>query len=213
MLKNGRIRVDDAPRAVQPEKTGTAAMRNAGNKNLIIFHLIGQHVTYKQRSPKGRKHFKGNDYAEPRPELNGRQRRVLADYDNAVLYNDSVVDQICRRFENKDAIVIYMPDHGEECFEGNRGFICRNHSARIDYDLARYEFEIPFWIWCSHSYAVKHPELYKEIVQAKNRALMTDALPHMLLYLAGISAPYYREAYNVLSPNYDERRPRILKGT
>ena len=46
-------------------------------------------------------------------------------------------------FENQEAIIIYMPDHGEECFEGNRGFICRKHSAAIDYDLARYEFEIP----------------------------------------------------------------------
>ena len=42
---------------------------------------------------------------------------------------------------------------------------------------------------------------------------MTDALPHTLLYLGGISAPYYHEEYDLLSPNYDEMRPRILKGT
>ena len=41
---------------------------------------------------------------------------------------------------------------------------------------------------------------------------MTDALAHTLLYLAGISAPDYREEYNVLSTKYDEKRPRILKG-
>ena len=75
-----------------------------------------------------------------RADLNEQRRSILADYDNAVLYNDSIVYQIVKRFENKDAIVIYMPDHGEECYEGNRGFICRNHSAAIDYDLARYEF-------------------------------------------------------------------------
>ena len=40
---------------------------------------------------------------------------------------------------------------------------------------------------------------------------MTDALPHTLLYLTGIKAPDYHEAYNVLSPKYQERRPRILK--
>ena len=68
----------------------------------------------------------------------------MSEYDNATLYNDSIVDQIVRRFANEDAIVIYVPDHGEECFEGSRGFICRNHSAAIDYDLAHYEFEVPF---------------------------------------------------------------------
>ena len=179
--------------------------------NLILFHLMGQHVNYRQRYPKGRGQFRADDYKDRRPELNHYQRRVLSEYDNATLYNDSIVDQIVRRFANEDAIVIYVPDHGEECFEGSRGFICRNHSAAIDYELAHYEFEVPFWIWCSKSMIAKHPELYQEIRAAKDRRLMTDALPHTLLYLAGIKAPDYHEAYNVLSPKYQKRRPRILK--
>lgn len=187
--------------------------KEEGKYNLTIFHLIGQHVNYRQRSPNDRKKFHAADYDEKRPELNGKQKRILADYDNAVLYNDSVVDQICKLYENQDAIVIYMPDHGEECYEGTRNFICRNHSANIDYDLAHYEFDIPFWIWCSHKYAVKRPEILNEIVMARQRRLMTDALPHLLLYLAGIYAPDYHEEYNILSPKYDEKRPRILKGT
>ena len=50
-------------------------------------------------------------------------------------------------------------------------------------------------------------------MQAKNRRLMTDALPHMLLYLAGIHCKDYQPAYNVLCDEYDEMRPRILKNT
>lgn len=181
--------------------------------NLIIFHLLGQHVKYNQRFPSDRRHFKAEDYEKKRADLNGKQRNVLADYDNAVLYNDSIVDAIISRFEDKEAIIIYMPDHGEECYEGNRGFICRNHSAAIDYDLAHYEFEIPFWIFCSYKYAAKHPDIYKEIIGAKNRRFMTDALPHMLLYLAGIHTKDYHAEYNILSPQYNEMRPRILKNT
>ena len=130
-----------------------------------------------------------------------------------MLYNDSIVNQIVKRFENKNAIVIYMPDHGEECYEENRGFICRNHSAAIDWPLAHYEFEIPFWVYCSPSYRASHPDIYMQIVQAKHRRFMTDALPHMLLYLAGIHAKDYHKEYNVLSPDYNESRPRILKNT
>ena len=181
--------------------------------NLIIFHLLGQHVKYNQRFPSDRRHFKAEDYEKKRADLDGKQRSVLADYDNAVLYNDSIVDAIISRFEDKEAIIIYMPDHGEECYEGNRGFICRNHSAAIDYDLAHYEFEIPFWIFCSYKYAAKHPDIYKEIIGAKNRRFMTDALPHMLLYLAGIHTKDYHAEYNILSPQYNEMRPRILKNT
>ncbi len=181
--------------------------------NLVIFHLLGQHVTYRTRYPQGREKFWASTYEESRPELSNRQRKVLSQYDNAVLYNDSIVDQIIKRFKNKDAIVVYMPDHGEECYEEDRGFICRNHSSAIDWKLAHYEFEIPFWIYCSPKYQRAHPEVYMQIIQARRRRFMTDALPHMLLYLAGIHSKDYKEEYNLLSPEYKESRPRILKNT
>ena len=183
------------------------------NHNLIIFHLIGQHVAYKQRYPSDRRYFHADDYTNKRSDLNVSERSVLAHYDNAILYNDSIVNQIVKRFKNQDAIVIYMPDHGEECYEGNRGFICRKHSAAIDYDLARFEFEIPFWVYCSKKYIANHPEVFREIKAAKNRRFMTDALPHMLLYLAGIHTKDYHAEYNILSSKYDEKRPRLLKNT
>ena len=181
--------------------------------NLIIFHLMGQHVSYQLRFPKSQKKFEAKDYRDIRPDLTGNKRKILAEYDNAVLYNDSIVDQIMARFEHEDAIVICFPDHGEECFEGNRGFICRNHAAKIDYDMARFEFAIPFWIWCSPTYVNRRPEIQESIKQAKDRRLMTDALAHTLLYLAGISSPDYHATYDILSPQYDEKRKRILKGT
>ncbi|MBO4316276.1 MAG: sulfatase-like hydrolase/transferase [Prevotella sp.] len=194
MLKNKQISLSDSSR------------------NLIIFHLMGQHVSYQLRYPKNQKKFQAFDYRDKRPELTGNKRKVLADYDNAVLYNDSIVDQIMARFEHEDAIVIYMPDHGEECFEGKRGFICRNHAMKIDYDMARFEFAIPFWIWCSPKYAARHPEVFNQVVEAKDRRLMIDAIAHTLLYLAGIHSPDYHAEYDVLSSQYNENRPRILKG-
>ena len=184
-----------------------------GKYNLTIFHLIGQHVNYRTRFRNSQTHFYASTYDEMRPELTNKQKKVLSYYDNAVLYNDSVVYQIVKKFKKQDAIVIYMPDHGEECYEENRGFICRNHSANIDWPLAHYEFEIPFWIYCSPKYAHNHPEIFQQIVQARHRRFMTDALPHLLLYLAGIHTKDYHDEYNLLSPNYKEDRPRILKNT
>ena len=179
--------------------------------NLIIFHLIGSHVSYNRRYPKNRKHFKAADYEQKRPELTKQRRYMLAHYDNAILYNDSIVAQIVKRFANEEAVVIYMPDHGEECFEGNRGIICRNHSAEIDYDLARYEFAVPFWIYCSPKYIEKHPKVFEQIKAVRHKRFMTDALPHLLLHLGGIKAKDYRSEYDILSPQYNEKRPRILK--
>lgn len=180
-------------------------------RNLIIFHLKGQHVDYRTHYPKDRRVFNKDDY--DRPDLKDKELRVLADYDNAVLYNDSIVDQIISRFEDEDAIVIYVPDHGEEVYGEGVHFYGRMHSVEITARLAREEFDIPFWIWCSHRYMVKHPEVYAAIVRAKDRRYMTDAVPHLLLYLAGISSPFYREELNLIGGKYNESRPRILKNT
>ncbi len=188
---------------------------NLKGNNLIIFHLIGQHVSYNTRYPKDRAKWHADDYKELRPDIAGDhyRRRMIAAYDNACLYNDSIVTQIVERFEDKDAIVVYMPDHGEEIFEPGRDIICRNHSAAVDWPLAHYEFEVPFWIWCSRKYAHREPEVFKAIKDAKNRRFMTDALPHMMVWLAGISSKDYNDKYNLLSPNYDESRPRVLKNS
>ena len=181
------------------------------DNNLIIVHLKGQHTSYRDRAPQKHKIFGPDDYDIP--TLNRHDRWVLADYDNATLYNDSVVDAVVSRFEDKDAVVIYMPDHGEECFGGGRPIYGRLHSARIDYRLASEEFEIPFWIWCSGKYRESHPDVAGAVRAARNRPFMTDNVPHLLLYLAGISCPEYRDDYNLISGGYNEARPRVLKNT
>ncbi len=199
--------------SLSPNGSNTAAKDNRQIPELTIFHLAGQHVVYAQRSPKDRKKFKKEEYVKAKPHLNNRERKILADYHNAILYNDSVVTEIVKLFDDKDAIVIYVPDHGEECFEGDLHFYCRMHSAEITSRLAHAEFDIPFWIYCSPKYIKNHPEIYQQVVNARNRKYMTDALPHLLLYLGGIQSKDYKAEYNILSPEYKENRPRIMKAT
>ena len=177
---------------------------------LTILHLMGSHVDYRARYPQTRQYFKPSMYN--RPELSDKQRRILSEYDNSLRYNDSIVWAVTQRFIDKDAVVIYVPDHAEEIFDGKPYMYGRMHGANIDYRLARNEMEIPFWIWGSPLYIERHPYGWKAIRAAKDRPMMTDALPHLLLYLAGIATPLYRPELNIITPEYNVRRPRILKG-
>ncbi len=177
---------------------------------LTILHLMGSHVDYRARYPQTRQYFKPSMYN--RPELSDKQRRILSEYDNSLRYNDSIVWAVTQRFIDKDAVVIYVPDHAEEIFDGKPYMYGRMHGANIDYRLARNEMEIPFWIWGSPLYIEHHPYGWKAIRAAKDRPMMTDALPHLLLYLAGIATPLYRPELNIITPEYNTRRPRILKG-
>jgi heptose-I-phosphate ethanolaminephosphotransferase len=178
--------------------------------DLVILDLTGSHVAYRARVPQNTNTvFKPSMYN--RPELTDKQRQILAHYDNSLLYNDFIVAAITQRFADKDAVVIYVPDHGEEIFDGSPYMYGRMHGANIDYRLARNEMEIPFWVWGSPLYRENHPYGWMAIQNAKNRPMMTDALPHFLMYLGGISSPLYRPELNVISPEYDVKRPRILK--
>ena len=187
-----------------------ALSKDSAAHNLIILHLMGSHVDYRARYPQSQRYFNAAMYN--RPELTDKQKRILSDYDNSLRYNDSIVAAVTQRFIDKDAVVIYMPDHGEEIFDGKPYMYGRMHGANIDYRLARNEMEIPFWIWGSPQYIEHHPYGWQAIKAAKDRPLMTDVLPHLLLFLGGIATPDYRAAYNVISPEYDVKRPRILKG-
>lgn len=180
---------------------------------LTILHLKGQHTNYHDRFPPKRKHFKETDYKEEWPEMSKRCRMLLADYDNATLYNDSIMSEVVKRFEDEDAIIIYMSDHGEEAFGDGLELFGRNHSAEIDFRLAHEEYEIPFWIWYSKKYAKKHPDIVRQISLAAHRPFMTDNISQVLVYLAGIQTPFYRDEYNVLSDEYNAERKRIIKGT
>ena len=179
--------------------------------NLVILHLMGSHVDYRARYPQKRQTVFASQMYD-RPELNDKQKQILAHYDNSLRYNDSIVACITQRFVNQDAVVIYVPDHGEEIFDGSPYMYGRMHGANIDYRLARNEMEIPFWIWGSPQYRENHPYGWLAIQNAKDRPLMIDVLPHLLLYLGGISTPLYREELNVISTKYDMKRPRLLKG-
>lgn len=180
---------------------------------LTIFHLMGQHVNYRIRCPNSKKRWGANDYPNDM-DMPEKKRKVMADYDNAVWYNDSVVNQIIERFRKEDAIVIYLSDHGEEVFgPGARHFFGRMHDATVTKRLADEEFRIPMWIYTSPRYRHRHTDVVKAIKQAHDKPYMSDALSHLLMGLAGIQCPYYRPQYDLLSDQYDAKRKRILKHT
>lgn len=180
-----------------------------GEYNLFIFHLLGQHVAYEPRTPKKQVYFTKDSIR--REDLTDAERQVVADYDNATRYNDFVVDGILNFFAGQDAVVIYMPDHGEEVYDEIRAF-GRLHDANLSPALVRAEFEIPFWVWGSDTFRRNHRDLFRRIREISDKPFKTDDISHFLLGLAGIHTPYYQEERDWLSTEY-KLHPRILKHT
>lgn len=180
-----------------------------GEHNLFIFHLIGQHVDYKLRFPVQEKQFVAGNIQ--REDLSDSERAIVADYDNATYYDDKVVDDLCALFSDRDALVIYMPDHGEEVYDEIRAF-GRLHDANMTPALVRAEFEIPVLIWGSRTFRKNHRQLYKQLKAIADKPFKTDDIAHFLLGLGGIQTPLYDPSRDWLSPDY-QHHPRILKHT
>lgn len=51
-----------------------------------------------------------------------------------------------------------------------------------------------------------------QIEAAACRPWITDRLPHLLLYLAGISHADYEERLSLISPSNDSSIPRMIEG-
>lgn len=176
--------------------------------NLVIFHLLGCHTAYEDRYPEAFDVFKKADY--DRPDLDADGMKNIAAYDNAVLYNDYVVTEIIRRFEDEDAIIVYMPDHGEMAFVGSSTY-GRTLAVNTQNEVYQ-QFDIPFWIYVTPKYRESHPDICAQIEAAKDKPFMTDCVDQLILYLAGVRTPFYSDRDNILSPAYDTRRKRMVMG-
>ena len=197
----------DYARLVAPPE---GVVDTASVPSLTIFHLMGQHVNYRIRCPKQKMKFFASDY--DCPQNSQKEKRNIAYYDCAVWYNDSVVGAIVDRFKNDDAIIIYFPDHGDEVYgPGSLHHCGRNHTTNITKNIAQQEYEIPMWFYCTKKYANRHPDVVTAIRKAKNKPFMTDAMSHLLLGLAGIKCKAYRPELDLLSPQYNEKRQRLMQ--
>ncbi len=192
--------VDDFQKTVKPTK----------RLNLVVFHLMGQHVSFTRRYPKGSAYdkYRSTDIKRTEPWLDSKKKWSIASYDNATLYNDAVMGRIFDLYRHKNAVVVYMSDHGEEIYDyrDQRG---RQVSYSPSANMLRHQNEVPFVIWCSDRYKQLHPEIVGEIQAAVHRPFMTDNVGQTLLRLGRVNTEYYRPERDVTSPRFTPRK-RIL---
>lgn len=180
---------------------------NRPTYTLDIVHLVGQHFEYSVRYPHSQSAFSLSDYKER--ALDEDSKQIVMHYDNATLYDDTVLDSLLALYENEEAIVLFVADHGEEVYDElpTHGRLFQEPTKF----QAKNEFEVPMWIWCSKSYQEKHPNIVSAIRSSTSKAFMTDGLPQVLLYLAGIKSIWTDDSQNLLSPHYQPKK-RIIGG-
>lgn len=173
------------------------------NKNtLTIIHLWGQHLKAELRYPHTAKlnRFTADSVKVKRPWLTKEMRKEIAQYDNATYYNDVCMGKIFDHYRNANTVIVYLSDHGEEIYDWRPSMgrqldpMCRN--------VVKYQFEIPFMVWCSEKYKANYPDRVRAIRAALNKPMPSDITCNMLFHLAGLKTKHYRPQLDVLNEAY-----------
>ena len=173
-------------------------------KRMVLFHLLGQHVGFEYRYPKNFAYFNEDSLSfRKEPWLTKDMREDIVHYDNATRYNDHVLQQIIGLYDQQNTIVVYLSDHGEEVYD------YRENSGRDDWGMGsdprqvlRWQYMVPFVVWCSDKYAATHPDIIKQLQNATSRPAMLDNVCQLLFHLSDLKTPYYNKTRDVLSSDY-----------
>ena len=151
------------------------ALKRKSKHKFIVLHLLGTHLQYNDRYPPSFEKFNSTP-----PNINYTSEEAIQkrnEYDNAVLYNDFLIDEIIKQVEkeNGESYVLYFADHGEEVFL-NQDFAGHN-----DDNPSPSMFEVPFILWKNKNFE----ESFSRKLDTSRKFSMRDFI-HSLADLSSI---------------------------
>ena len=190
--------------------TALTVKRKPGS-TLTVFHLMGQHTAPIWRYPENDENAIYTADSIQRNDLNDYQRQYIAEYDNATRYNDHVIGNIIQYYRQRNAVILYLSDHGDEVYD-YRDVVGRTHEPVKQKQALKYQYEIPMVLWCSDQFIQCHPNTMKNIRRAILRPFSSDNVPQLLMGLSNIHSSFYEPKKDVLSNQYHCGK-RIVQNT
>ena len=201
-MDNFRSRIEDGELLpVLQEK-----LNELNSRKVIFVHLMGVHSTYYKRYPEDFNYFKGVPPKSFSKTQEAFQR--INDYDNAVRYNDYVIDAIISMVKSKNvsSTVTYFSDHGEEVYE-SKNFVGHNEDVGTS---AMYE--IPMLFWFSEKYLVQNNLTLDGLQGYQQRPYVLEDFPHTFADMLKIKSNRINFEKSILSPNFIYKERHVGSG-
>ncbi len=166
-------------------------LKEEKDRKFIIVHLFGTHNSYAKRYPPKFDVFKD----EPKTKFKKEKAyKTINEYDNAVLYNDYIVNTIIDEVQktNTKAYVLYFSDHGEDVFE------TINQACHFERNGTEPMLQVPFMIWLSEKYKNDKSNLVWDTTRPYNH----KDLIHTAADLSDINFKGFEPKRSVVNPNY-----------
>lgn len=174
-------------------------MSDNDSLRFVCLHLMGSHMDFRYRYPLTRSRFSSTDElkGDMRPWLNKSKAQMIAEYDNSILYTDSVLNEVISSIRNlpEPSVMVYLSDHGHTVYDYDDYYGRDINSA-----------DVPFIVYVNDAYKDKYPEIVRRIEESKKHHFSTSETIHMILTLSGGMYVSYEESADPLSPAFNERR-------
>lgn len=173
------------------------ALSDTADARFIVMHLMGSHQVYRERYPAEFGRFTAADIlpiSSRRPWLSESKAQTVAEYDNSILYADSIVGAAISLVSKsaRPSVVIYFSDHGEDVYDS--GDYLTRSAKTVD---------VPFVIYANAAWLDANPELTARIRAAVDRPFLTSDLIYAVMTLTGTSYPLYEPTLDLLSPDFE----------
>lgn len=149
--------------------------------NAVFYHLWGQHYLFDERYPEEYDIFQPSDYQSLTG--GGFQAEILAQYDNATLYNDRVVSAIIDKYSAYDTILFYFSDHALDLFDTDPNFYGHAKNTPESQAVAK---KIPFMVYLSPLCQQLRPEMTARIRDAADKEFCTDRFIYAVMDAVGL---------------------------
>jgi glucan phosphoethanolaminetransferase (alkaline phosphatase superfamily) len=177
-------------------------------KNRVIFiHLMGNHSVYKARYPKDKYSIYRDKLKVSQKGIKVKDADELNSYDNAVYYNDYVVNSILKLLQKEkgNRAFLYFSDHSEDIIRD-----IGHSSEKFTYEMT----EIPMIAWFSSEYKKTYSRTYQNFKKHRNKLFSNDMLYDTLIGIVRVKTDYYNKVYDLTSSEYvlKEENALVLHG-
>jgi heptose-I-phosphate ethanolaminephosphotransferase len=183
------------------------ALADNAQHKVIFVHMMGSHAQYANRYPPEFNHFTDSQVKGFETGLSSGKVDTINQYDNSVLYTDSIVQQTLNLLKqggaNIKALTLFS-DHGEEVYDkiNIKGHSPDNVTANM--------VEVPLITWTSDGFAQLKAPTLSAMQNNHQQGFRLDSLYHYATDLMGISAEQVDKQKSLASEQFTPITERIV---
>lgn len=180
------------------------ALEQNVSKKAIFIHLMGTHLSYKDRYPAKFNYFDSFELNN-KVELADHEKQFINKYDNAIRYNDFIIRsfiQLLKR-SNGSTALLYFADHGDEVYDFRK---FHGHSEAL---ISRYMVDIPFILWLNREYKSAYTDFTNNLNHFLSRKYSIEDLIHSIQDLCDVHTEYYDPERSIFNKNFKQNERMI----